>query len=101
MPDLIFGSFVWDIEKESLNIAKHQVDFMTATEAFFDTSRVITQDEAHSKDEQRLFCLGLIGEKVLTVRFTYRAGRIRIFGAGYWTKGRKHYEKENKKHSNG
>jgi hypothetical protein len=31
----------------------------------------------------------------MTVRFTYRAGVIRIFGAGYWRKGKKIYEREN------
>ena len=28
----------------------------------------------------------------MTVRFTWRDGQIRIFGAGYWRKGRKIYE---------
>jgi hypothetical protein len=31
----------------------------------------------------------------MTVRFTYRKGRIRIFGAGYWRKGKKIYEQQN------
>ena len=42
--------------------------------------------------EERLFCLGRVRGKVLTVRFTYREGRIRIYGAGYWRKGRYHYD---------
>jgi hypothetical protein len=32
---------------------------------------------------------------VMTVRFTYRDGRIRIFGAGYWRKGKQVYEQQN------
>jgi hypothetical protein len=35
---------------------------------------------------------------VLTVRFTYRQEIIRIFGAGYWTRGLRLYEKANKVH---
>lgn len=31
----------------------------------------------------------------LTVRFTYRGSVIRIFGAGYWRKGKVIYEREN------
>jgi hypothetical protein len=31
----------------------------------------------------------------LTVRFTYRQGVIRIFGAGYWRRGKQLYEREN------
>jgi hypothetical protein len=34
---------------------------------------------------------------VMTVRFTWRDGRIRIFGAGYWRKGKRLYDRENKK----
>ena len=31
----------------------------------------------------------LVEGGVMTVRFTYRDGSIRIFGAGYWRKGKK------------
>ena len=34
----------------------------------------------------------------MTVRFTYREGVIRIFGAGYWRKGKQIYERKNKIH---
>jgi hypothetical protein len=33
-------------------------------------------------------CIGKTGAGILTVRFTYR-DQIRIFGAGYWRKGKK------------
>jgi hypothetical protein len=36
-----------------------------------------------------------LGDGIITVRFTYRYGKIRIFGAGYWRKGKKEYEKKN------
>jgi len=90
--DEVFGSFIWDIQKEAANIRKHRVDFMTAAKAFKDPSRKIFVDEKHSKSEERFFCIGKVGNKVLTVRFTYREGRIRIYGAAAWRKGRRYYE---------
>ncbi|MCA9999298.1 MAG: BrnT family toxin [Anaerolineales bacterium] len=57
--------------------------------------RLIIEDTAHSFNEQRYFCLGKVDDEVLTVRFTYRNGIIRIIGAGYWRKGKKRYEEEN------
>ena len=66
--------------------------------AFADPKRVIAEDVAHSAKEQRYFCFGRVGEGILTVRFTYRGGIIRIFGAGYWRKGKAIYERENQIH---
>ncbi len=43
-------------------------------------------------------CFGMVGSGVLTVRFTYRDKVIRIFGAGYWRKGKAIYERENQVH---
>ena len=91
------GSFIWDLEKELDNIRKHRVDFSTACEAFKDPKRKIYTDSKNSKEEDRLFCSGKIGNKVLTVRFTYRGHKIRIFGAGYWRKGEIYYEREDDK----
>ena len=56
------------------------------------------EDLNHSVDEKRYYCLGEVSGGILTVRFTYRSSKIRIFGAGYWRKGKKIYEKENKIH---
>jgi len=88
------GSFAWDPTKEELNIRKHGIDFTTAASAFEDTERKIYVDSKHSEREPRFFCVGRVGEDILTVRFTYRDGIIRIFGAGRWRKGARHYEKE-------
>ena len=87
-------SFEWDEDKDKLNQAKHGVSFQEARRAFEDQNRIIVEDLAHSETEQRYFCLGKVGQGILTVRFTYREGRIRIFGAGYWRKGRRRYEQE-------
>ena len=88
--------FEWDLKKDSKNKAKHGVSFELAQYAFSDPYRVIAQDLGHSKEENRFYCFGKVGEGVLTVRFTYRMSTIRILGAGYWRKGRRNYETENK-----
>ena len=89
--DQYFGSFVWDMEKEAANLRKHGVDFETAARAFKDPARKIYTDEKHKEAEDRLFCIGKVEGRILTVRFTYREGTIRIYGAGYWRKGRRYY----------
>jgi uncharacterized protein len=47
-----------------------------------------------TRDEVRYQFVGFDGRGVLTVRFTLRAGRIRIIGAGYWRNQKGIYEKE-------
>jgi hypothetical protein len=84
--------FEWDQRKNKENQQKHGVPFEIAQYAFADPDRVIAQDLSHSHDEQRFFCFGIVGEGVMTVRFTVRGSAIRIFGAGYWRKGKKIYE---------
>ncbi len=89
-------SFEWDPIKDRLNRAKHGVAFSLAQRAFFDPRRVIAEDLSHSSSEQRYFCFGVVGGGIMTVRFTWRGGRIRIFGAGYWRKGKQIYEQQNR-----
>lgn len=88
-------SFDWNEAKNTANQKKHGVSFYEAQEAFFDPNRVIAEDLDHSDKEKRYFCFGKVGDGIMTVRFTYRDNIIRIFGAGYWRKGRKVYEQEN------
>ena len=88
------GDFVWDPRKEKINIRKHGINFITAAKAFKDPKRKIFTDSKHSQKEQRYFLIGKVRNKILTVRFTYREGKIRIYGAGYWRKGKMYYEKE-------
>ena len=87
--------FEWDSNKNFINQEKHNVSFERAQHAFADTNRVIAEDIDHSVDEKRFFCFGEVDGGILTVRFTYRDDIIRIFGAGYWRKGKKIYEKNN------
>ena len=87
--------FEWDPRKDLENQSKHGVPFEAAQYAFADPQRDIAEDLEHSQTEKRFFCFGVVGEGILTVRFTLRGKTIRIFGAGYWRKGRHIYEKEN------
>ena len=88
-------NFEWDENKDRINQPKHQVSFSEAQLAFMDSQRIIAVDHKHSTSEEtRYFCFGKVGDRVLTVRFTYRADNIRIFGAGYWREGRKRYEQK-------
>lgn len=91
-------NFAWDHIKDELNQAKHGVSFAFAQRAFADPKRVIAEDLAHSAGERRYYCFGRVGDGILTVRFTWRGGIIRIIGAGYWRKGRAIYERENQVH---
>lgn len=88
------SNFVWDPEKERLNILRHGVGFREAARVFGDPKRKIDVDSRHSGEEPRFFCYGHTGRGILTVRFTYRDGKIRIIGAGFWRKGRERYEEE-------
>ena len=66
--------------------------------ASLDENRIISKDLDHSALEKRYYCLGRIAGEIMTVRFTYREGKIRIIGAGYWRKVKMIYERENKIH---
>jgi uncharacterized protein len=90
--------FEWDAAKDFANQRKHHVAFALAQFAFADPQRVIAKDTYHSDQEPRFYCFGWVDERVLTVRFTYREGLIRIIGAGFWRKGKTIYEEENKLH---
>lgn len=87
--------FEWDEQKDTANQEKHGVSFLLAQKAFLDTKRIILEDVQHSHNEKRYYCLGKVGEGILTVRFTYRKTVIRIIGAGYWRKGKAIYEQQN------
>ena len=89
--------FEWDDARDLANQLKHGVSLKDAQYAFLDENRVIAEDLTHSQYEQRYYCFGMNkeGSGILTVRFTCRAGCIRIIGAGYWRKGKKVYEQNN------
>ncbi len=88
--------FEWDEEKDRQNQAKHNVSFSLAQRAFLDPRRIIAEDISHSGKERRFYCIGRVNGGIMTVRFTFRGNVIRIFGAGFWRKGKRIYEEENK-----
>lgn len=90
--------FDWDPRKDRANQTKHGVSFAEAQVAFADPRRLLAEDASHSAAETRFYCFGRVRGGVMTVRFTYRGGVIRIFGAGYWRKGKQLYERENQVH---
>jgi uncharacterized DUF497 family protein len=87
--------FEWDEVKDKENQKKHNVSFALAQHAFLDPHRIIVLDLEHSAEENRYYCIGRVGEEIMTVRFTFRGNVIRLYGAGYWRKGRKIYEEQN------
>ena len=91
-------SFDWDPQKDLINLTKHGVSFAEAQYAFFDTNRVIAEDITHSDAEKRYYCFGKVHNGILTVRFTYRGSVIRIIGAGFWRRGKRIYEWQDKVH---
>ena len=90
--------FEWNERKNQQNQNKHGVSFYEAQYAFADPNRIILVDLSHSQSEKRYYCIGKVGGGILTVQFTYRENKIRIFGSGYWRKGKQLYEQENKIH---
>ena len=91
------SDFEWDAAKDEINRSKHGVRFELAQRAFLDPLRLVAEDLGHGGGERRYFCFGRIEDTVMTVRFTWRNRKIRIFGAGYWRKGKSIYEKANGK----
>ena len=88
-------TFEWDEAKNAENIAKHNVSFEEAQEVFNDPFKLILKNKKHSLQEDRFYCIGKIEGEVITVRFTFRNGNIRIFGAGYWRKEKMIYKRKN------
>ena len=64
------SSFDWDPAKDAQNQLKHGVAFVDAQLAFLDPARVIARDSSHSATEERYYCFGVVGDGVMTVRFT-------------------------------
>ena len=87
--------FEWAAEKDKENQKKHGMPFLIAQRAFLDPHRIIVEDIEHSTEEDRYYCIGRVGEGVITERFTFRGETIRIYGARYWRKGKKIYEEQN------
>jgi uncharacterized DUF497 family protein len=74
-------SFEWDEAKNAANIKTHGIDFLDAA-LIFENPIVEAVDDREDYDEVRLIALGLSGEMVLHVVYTWRGGNtIRIISA--------------------
>ena len=67
----------WDETKRAINIADHGIDFTAAENFDWDTA-VINIDDREDYGELREVAWGFIGERLYTLVFTRRGGRIRI-----------------------
>lgn len=87
--------FEWDASKEAENLRKHRLSFAEAVESFFDPQGLLVVDEKHSKAEDRFYWVGKSASgRVLTTRFTRRAGKIRIIGCAEWREFRRLYSEK-------
>ena len=69
--------FEWDEAKRIANLAKHGVDFELVRE--FDWSTAYhRRDARRDYGEPRWFSLGLIGNRIHALVFTWRSGRVRV-----------------------
>lgn len=89
--------FDFDPEKEQFNIQKHGFSFRNAQEVFEDENGFTLVDKKHSTNEKRMFFVGQTSDgEVLTVRYTRRGSKIRIFGAAKWRKFKRLYDERAK-----
>jgi len=74
-------SFEWDEEKNASNIENHGIDFLDAA-LIFENPTIEAIDDRADYGEMRCIALGLSGETVLHVVYTWRGENIiRIISA--------------------
>ena len=87
--------FEWDDEKAAANVNKHGVSF-DAARAVFNDPFAIEWDDDSAADETRYRIVGMSGDRLLFVAYTYRSRRIRIISArGAEPYERRMYHEEN------
>jgi len=74
------ADFEWDEAKRRANIAKHGIDFLTATRVFDDAAAYAYPSPA-SDVEQRFVVVGKVDGMVMAVVYTMRGERRRIISA--------------------
>jgi len=92
-------SYMWDNNKNQLNIRKHKISFEEAKTVFYDENARLISDPEHSTYEERFIILGLsIKLNLLVVVHTYNEDDeiIRIISARKATKSEiKFYQEVN------
>ncbi|MNV67547.1 hypothetical protein D3C71_1603510 [compost metagenome] len=86
-------NFEWDEQKASINLAKHRVSFLAASEVFSDPDALDTEERSMDYGEVRRRIVGLGNGIFLTVIYTERNDVIRIISARRATRfERREYE---------
>lgn len=75
------SSFEWDEAKSRACLVQRGFDFATASSAFYDPYRILTQDLRHDYGEDRFTAIGAINDRVYVVVYTMRGTVIRIISA--------------------
>ena len=80
--------FIWDEQKNIINIAKHGVNFAEAAKVYFDPERLEFYDGKHSTmGEERWNIIGNVNMKTLFVVITIKVDNlVRIISARQATK---------------
>lgn len=74
--------FEWDQGNEEKNWIKHNVLAKEAEDVFYDTKRLLLEDNKHSEKEKRFILIGKTKEKrMLFTIFTIRGKKIRIISS--------------------
>jgi uncharacterized protein len=73
--------FEWDETKAASNLVKHDLSFSDAIQVFYDPSHVVMDATREVNEEIRLKAIGMLGQGLVTVIFTNRAGKIRLISA--------------------
>jgi uncharacterized protein len=90
------GEFEWDDQKAADNLARHDVGFEAAREAFRDPFGVERLDDREDYGEDRYALIAMLEGRLLFVAYTLRDDRIRIISArGAEPHERRQYHEEN------
>ena len=82
--------FEWNPDKANLNLTKHKVAFFEAMSVFNDPHAYTFHDPEHSIEENRYLVFGYSAlNRLLTVAYIYREGKIRLISARRSTAGEK------------
>ena len=72
--------FEWDVEKAEENFVKHGIDFEDALR-IFDGPTVEGEDGRRDYGETRMWAIGALGPRLVTVIYTMRGDVCRIISA--------------------
>jgi uncharacterized DUF497 family protein len=88
------ADFEWDPKKEAQNVAKHGIDFTTASLIWNDFASE-RPDSRRDYGEPRFIAFGVAESRILAVVYTWRRGARRIISArSAHSRERRFYEEE-------